>query len=119
MVDLDRLERVLIEAARQRRPVTYGQLLAFFGRRVTPVTVAALCRDLGRVGARVAARGGPELACLVVRKADGLPGEGWFAWERKASGYQGPSTGPAAARLVQARQAAAFAHFAPRKTIGG
>jgi hypothetical protein len=119
MVDLERLERVLLEAARQRRPVTYGQLLAFFGRRVTPVNVAALCRDLGRIGARIAVRGGPELACLVVRKADGLPGEGWFAWERRERGYRGPSTGPEAAALVRARQEAAYAHFAPAKAIGG
>ena len=49
MVDLDRLERVLIQAARERRPVTYGQILAFFERKVTRITVAALCRDLGEV----------------------------------------------------------------------
>ena len=35
MVDLDRLERILIQAARERRPVTYGQLLAMFERKVT------------------------------------------------------------------------------------
>ena len=49
MIDLDRLERVLIQAAREGRPVTYGQVLAFFGWKVTQVTVSALCRDLGRV----------------------------------------------------------------------
>lgn len=118
MVDLDRLERVLVAAARERRPVTYGQLLAFFGHRVTRVTVAALCRDLGRACDRIAARGGPDLACLVVRKADGLPGEGWFADVRAESGYRGPSTGPEAERLVTTHQAAAFAHFAPPPGIG-
>ena len=49
MVDLDRLERVLVHAARERRPLTYGQLLAYFGLRVGRITVGALCRDLGRV----------------------------------------------------------------------
>jgi hypothetical protein len=112
MVDLDRLERVLIEAARERRPVTYGQLLAFFGRKVTRITVAALCRDLGRVCDRVEARGGPDMACLVVRKSDGLPGEGYFACLRQEAGYVGPSTGPEAERLLRQRQARAFAHFA-------
>ncbi len=109
MVDLDRLERALIAAARARRPVTYGQLLALFDRKVTRITVAALCRDLGRVCARVEAAGGPDLACLVVRKADGLPGEGYFAALRAEGGYAGPSRGPQAAALVAARQAAAYA----------
>ena len=52
MVDLDRLERVLIQAARERRPVAYGQLLAYFEWKVTQITVAALCRDLGRMADR-------------------------------------------------------------------
>ena len=78
MVDLDRLERALIAAARERRPVTYGQLLAFFDRKVTPVNVGALCRDLGIVCRSVVAKGGPDLACLVVRKSDGMPGDGYF-----------------------------------------
>ena len=109
MVDLDRLERALITAALARRPVTYAQLLALFERRVTRITVAALCRDLGRVCARIEAAGGPDLACLVVRKADGLPGEGYFAALRAEGSYAGPSRGPEAAALIAARQAAAYA----------
>lgn len=112
MVDLDHLERALIQAARERRPVTYGQLLAFFERKVTRITVGALCRDLGVVCRRLEARGVPDLACLVVRKSDGLPGEGWFAGERQSSGYDGPSIGPAAIRRVRMRQDEAFAYFA-------
>ena len=109
MVDLDRLERVLIQAARERRPVTYGQLLAYFGWKVTQVTVGALCRDLGRVHDRRQGEGWPDLACLVVRKSDGMPGEGYFASLRAEGAYDGPSVGPAAARLVKARQARAHA----------
>lgn len=112
LVDLDRLERVLIQAARERRPVTYGQLLAFFERKVTRITVSALCRDLGVVCRRVEAAGVPDLACLVVRKSDGLPGEGWFAGERQSSGYAGPSTGPEAERRLRRRQEEAFGYFA-------
>ena len=109
MVDLDRLERVLIQAARERRPVTYGQLLAYFGWKVTQVTVGALCRDLGRVDARHRGEDWPDLACLVVRKSDGMPGEGYFASLRAEGAYDGPSIGPPAARLVRARQARAHA----------
>ena len=112
MVDLDRLERALTAAARARRPLTYGQLLALFERKVTRRTVAALCRDLGRVCARIEAAGGPDLACLVVRKADGLPGAGYFAALRAEGSYGGPGTGPEAAALIARRQAAAYAFAA-------
>ena len=107
MVDLDRLERVLIQAAREERPVTYGQVLAFFGWRVTQVTVGALCRDLGRVEERRHGEGWPDLACLVVRKSDGLPGEGYFTSLRAAGAYAGPSTGAPAEEFVRRRQALA------------
>jgi hypothetical protein len=86
VVDLDRLERVLVGAAREGRPVTYGQLLAYFGRRVTRITVGALCRDLARVERRREGQGWPDLACLVVRRSDGLPGEGYFASLRAEGG---------------------------------
>ena len=109
MVDLDLLEGRLLAAARQGGPVTYGALLAFFQRRVTPITVRALCRDLGRVCARIEARGGPDLACLVVRASDGLPGAGYFQGLREAGRYDGPDTGTPAVRFVRAEQARARA----------
>ena len=109
MVDLDRLERVLVHAARERRPLTYGQLLAYFGLRVGRITVGALCRDLGRVERRRAGEGWPDLACLVVRKSDGLPGEGYFVGLRAEGAYAGPSEGPEAAAALRARQERAFA----------
>jgi hypothetical protein len=107
VVDLDRLERVLIQAAVEERPVTYGQVLAFFGWKVTRITVGALCRDLGRLGERRAGQGWPDLACLVVRKSDGLPGEGYFTSLRCDGLYAGPSVGPMAALFVRGRQASA------------
>jgi len=109
VVDLDRLERVLIQAALESRPVTYGQVLAYFGWKVTQVTVGALCRDLAKIELRRRDEGWPDLACLVVRKSDRLPGEGYFASLRAEGGYAGPSTGPAALTLVKARQASAHA----------
>jgi hypothetical protein len=109
VIDLDWLERVLIQAAREDRPVTYGQVLAYFGWKVTQVTVGALCRDLGRIDARRSGQGWPDLACLVVRKSDGLPGEGYFTSLRVSGEYAGPSAGPAAAAFVRARQAQARA----------
>ena len=104
MVDLDLLEARLLKAALAGQAETYGSLLAFFERRVTPVMVAALCKDLGRVCERVEAAGGPDLACLVVRKSDGLPGAGYFTSLREAGLYDGPPTGPAAERYVARAQ---------------
>lgn len=109
MVDLDRLERVLVAAAREGRPVTYGQLLAYFERRVTRITVGALCRDLARVERRREGQGWPDLACLVVRRSDGLPGEGYFASLRAEGAYDGPVEGASAETLVRERQAFARA----------
>jgi len=107
VVDLGRLERVLVETARDGRPVTYGRLLAYFERRVTRITVGALCRDLARVERRREGQGWPDLACLVVRRSDGLPGEGYFASLRAEGAYDGPALGPAAEAVIRERQARA------------
>ena len=119
MVDLDRLERVLVQAALEERPVTYGQLLAFFGWKVTLITVGALCRDLGRIDQRRAGEGWPDLACLVVRKSDGLPGEGYFTSVRDAGEYAGPSVGPPAVAFIRARQLRATRWAQARENGGG
>lgn len=97
-------------AAAAGEPLTYGALLAFFERRVTPITVRALCRDLGKVCDRIEARGGPDLACLVVRKSDGLPGAGYFDGLRQSGRYAGPAEGEPARRFVAAEQARARAY---------
>ena len=73
------------------------------------MTVSALCRDLGRSDERRRAEGWPDLACLVVRKSDGLPGEGYFTSLRAAGHYAGPSVGAVAEAFVRGRQAAAHA----------
>ena len=72
----------------------------------------ALCRTLDAVDAAGAASGEPELAVLVVREADGLPGQGWWVGGRPMrEGYEGPWTGPEAAAFVRSLQERAFAHW--------
>ena len=106
VVDLDRLERALIQAARERRTVTYGQLLALFRPEGDPITVAALCRDLGRVEARRAGRVGPTR--LSGRpQSDGLPGEGYF--DQPAAGR----------RLCRAQRRAGGRGLRARPAAGG
>jgi hypothetical protein len=114
MVDLELLEHRLLAAALTGRAVTYGELLAFFERRVTPINVRALCRDLGQVCERIEAAGGPDLACLVVRASDRLPGAGYFQAMRAAGQYAGPDAGEPAERFVAAAQARAQAYAQAR-----
>jgi hypothetical protein len=115
LVDIDALEALLIEAANARRSTTYAEVLAHFGIRITPRRVFALCRDLGEVCARNRARGEPELAVLVVRKADRLPGEGFFHGYWRGGVYDGPNTGPAAEAFIRAETERVFAFFAARR----
>ena len=111
MVDIDALEQLLIEAARDRRTLAYSEVLSHFGKRVTPIRVYALCRDLGVVSERNRARREPELAVLVVRKTDQLPGEGFFHSAWKDGSYDGPATGPQARAYIDGLTATVFDYF--------
>lgn len=111
-MDAAKLERFLIEAARAGRSVSYRQTLALFGRRIGPNNVRALMRVLSEVCEGTDFRGEPDLACLVVREKDRLPGEGYFQSHARAGRYDGPSEGPLAAAFVAAEQARAFAFWA-------
>jgi hypothetical protein len=112
MVDIDALEQLLIEAARDRRTLAYSEVLSHFGKRVTPIRVYALCRDLGVVSERNRVRKEPELAVLVVRKTDRLPGEGFFHGAWKDGSYDGPATGPAARAYIDGLTEIVFDFFA-------
>ena len=115
LVDVDRLEALLVEAARARRSLTYAEVLGHFGMRITPRRVYGLSRDLGAVCARNRARGEPELAVLVVRKSDRLPGEGFFHSLWRDGAYDGPATGPAAEAFIRRATERVFAHWAGRR----
>ncbi|MEO1092446.1 MAG: ribose-phosphate pyrophosphokinase [Pseudomonadota bacterium] len=110
MIDADRLERILTDVARAGRSVSYRELLFLFDRRVGPNNVRALMRVLGEVCRRSEARGEPDLACLVVRESDRLPGEGYFAAEAERGE---PLEGSRRARVDRA-QATAFAFWRDR-----
>jgi len=114
MVDIDELERLLIEAACARRTLAYSEVLSHFGKRVTPIRVYALCRDLGAVSERNRTRREPELAVLVVRKTDRLPGEGFFHDAWKDGSYEGPATGPEARAYIDGLTEIVFDHFGQR-----
>ena len=115
MVDIDALEQLLIGAARDRRTLAYSEVLSHFGKRVTPIRVYALCRDLGVVSERNRARREPELAVLVVRKTDRLPGEGFFHSAWKDGSYEGPATGSEARAYIDGLTETVFDYFGPER----
>lgn len=94
--------------------MTYAEILAHFGQRIAPRRAYALSRDLGEVCRRNRARGEPELAVLVVRKADGLPGEGFFKSAWRDGSYEGPAEGFEARNFIRAEQERVFDFFQPR-----
>jgi len=115
--DVPRVRAILIEAASERRAVSYSELLGALGHRFTRPKMRAVCKTLDAIDAVASAAGEPELAVLVVRESDCLPGQGWWTGAAERYGYEGEWTGSAAARLVAQLQEKAFDHW--RSAING
>ena len=99
----------LVAAARQRSALTYSEVLERLGYAFSRPKMRALCAILGAVDDDAAARGEPELAVLVVRQSDRIPGQGWWvAGGARSRGYEGPWEGPEAMRFVAGVQAETF-----------
>ncbi|HET9459314.1 MAG TPA: ribose-phosphate pyrophosphokinase [Sphingomicrobium sp.] len=112
LADPAEVRRHLVAAAAAGEPVTYGEMLNALGHRFTRPKMRALCKVLTVVDEEAAERGEPELAVLVVRQSDGLPGQGWWIGGAILHGHDGPWTGPEAARLVTRLQRRAFDYWA-------
>lgn len=113
--DVVHVRAVLIASAGLRRSMSYSELLEALGHRFSRPRMRAICGTLDAIDEAARAAGEPELAVLVVRKSDGLPGQGWWAGGRpQGLGYGGPWSGPEAAAFVAARQALAFDHWSGR-----
>jgi hypothetical protein len=103
----------LIAAAAAGHALSYSELLEHLGYGFSRPKMRALCKTLGVVDDEAAARGEPELAVLVVRQSDGLPGQGWWvAGGGRAHGYEGPREGPKAARFIRKVQQKTFDYWA-------
>jgi hypothetical protein len=109
LFDVDRVETLLGQAAAERRAMSYSELLMILGYRFTRPKMRALCKVLDAIDRRGAERGEPELAALVVREGDGLPGQGWWIGRRD---YAGPWEGAEARAFLSAIQQRAFDHWA-------
>lgn len=117
MFDIGEVRALLIAAAHERRAVSYSELLACLGYRFTRPKMRALCAVLGAIDDAGAAADEPELAVLVVRESDGLPGQGWWVARADALGHEGDWTGPDARRLVRRLQGQAFDYWESRDGI--
>lgn len=117
IADVARVRALLIEAARAGEAISYSHLLAQLGHRFTRPKMRAVCKTLDVIDDAAIAAGEPELAVLVVRESDGLPGQGWWGGARAfVLGYDGPWTGPRAMKLVREQQQIAFDYWRGRMT---
>ena len=114
LADPQEVRAILVASAAAGEAITYSEVLGLLGHDFTRPKMRALCRVLAFVDDDAAEHGEPELAVLVVRQSDGLPGQGWWVGGAKAHGYTGLWEGPAAAKLIRRLQNQAFEYWAGR-----
>ena len=114
LADPAEVRAILIASAQAGEPITYSDALALLGHQFTRPKMRALCKVLSFVDDEAEERGEPELAVLVVRQSDGLPGQGWWVGGARKHGYKGLWEGPKAAKLVRKLQRQAFEFWAGR-----
>ena len=105
---------ILIACAKAGEAITYSEMLAMLGHAFTRPKMRALCKVLSVVDRDAEASGEPELAVLVVRQSDGLPGQGWWVEGAKKHGFAGLWEGRKARRLIQKLQRQAFDYWSSR-----
>ena len=115
LADPEEVRAFLVAAARAGVALTYAELLEHLGYAFSRPKMRQLCVVLGDVDREAESRGEPELAVLVVRQSDGIPGQGWWiAGGGRQRGYEGPWEGAEAARFIRAVQAETFAFWQSR-----
>ena len=114
LADPKEVRAILVASARAGQAISYSEVLELLGHHFTRPKMRALCKVLTFVDEEAEASGEPELAVLVVRQSDGLPGQGWWVGGARKHGYKGLWEGPKAARLVRKVQARTFDYWAGR-----
>ena len=114
LADPAEVRAILVASARAGQAISYSEVLGLLGHHFSRPKMRALCSVLAFVDDEAEARGEPELAVLVVRQSDGLPGQGWWIGGAKAHDYRGPWEGAKAAKLIRKLHAQAFAYWAGR-----
>jgi hypothetical protein len=114
LADPEEVRSILVSAAQAGQSITYSEVLALLGHHFTRPKMRALCKVLAFVDDEAEERGEPELAVLVVRQSDRLPGQGWWISGAKTHGYTGQWEGPQAARLIRKIQRQTFDYWSTR-----
>jgi hypothetical protein len=115
IADVARVRAILIDAARRGEAVSYSELLGLLGHRFTRPKMRAVCKTLDTIDTAAKAAGEPELAVLVVRESDRLPGQGWWTGASETRGYKGAWTGGEAMDFVRGLQQRAFDYWGDRE----
>jgi len=113
--DVAAVRRILLKAAKARKAVSYAEVLDALGYRFSRPKMRALCKTLGAIDRAGAGAGEPELAVLVVRQSDQLPGQGWWVDQVRRLGFEGPWTGPVAMAFIRKQQKRAFDYWARKR----
>ena len=114
LADPAEVRAILVASAHAGAPISYSETLELLGHQFTRPKMRALCKVLSFVDDEAEERGEPELAVLVVRQSDGLPGQGWWIGGAKKHDYKGLWEGPQAAKLIRKLQRQAFEFWAGR-----
>ena len=111
LADPQEVRAHLVGCAAAGQAISYSELLERLGFAFSRPKMRALCKVLAKIDEEAAVVGEPELAVLVVRQSDGLPGHGWWITGAKAHGYAGAWEGPEARVLIDRLQAEAFDYW--------
>lgn len=112
LFDLDQIEALLRASAKEGRPISYSETLDAIGLKFSRPKMRALCVALGEIDRRAAKKKQPELAVLVVRASDKIPGAGWWV---DRTDYKGPWEGPKAEKYIKAIQQKTYDYWKNRK----
>src|SRR3954469_22143673 len=115
LADPAEVRAILVASAQAGQAITYAEVLGLLGHHFTRPKMRVLCKVLAYVDDEAEESGEPELAGLVVRQSDALPGQGWWVGGARKHGYKGPWEGRPAARLIRKLQGQAFQHWAGRE----
>ena len=119
LADPAEVRAILIASAQAGQAISYAEVLELLGHHFTRPKMRQLCKVLAHIDEQAEERGEPELAVLVVRQSDGLPGQGWWVGGAKKHGYAGLWEGPKAARLIRKIQGQAFEYWQSSPERGG
>ena len=111
LADPAEVRAILVASAKAGEAISYSEVLGLLGHHFTRPKMRALCRVLSFVDDEAEERGEPELAVLVVRQSDGLPGQGWWVGGAKKHAYKGLWEGPQAAKLIRKLHRQAFDYW--------